>query len=47
MSHALRLASRRVGDGGGRAGVLALLRAAALAVMPPLGVSQKLVNSPT
>jgi hypothetical protein len=39
MSHALRLVGRRFGDGGGHAGALALLRAAALAVIPPQGVS--------
>jgi hypothetical protein len=34
MPHVLRLVDRRVGDGDGRAGALALLRAAALAVIP-------------
>ena len=34
MPYALRLVGRRVGDGDGRAGALALLRAAALAIIP-------------
>jgi hypothetical protein len=34
MLHVVRLVDRRVGDGGGRAGALALLRAAALALIP-------------
>ena len=34
MSYVLRLVDRRFGDGDGRAGALALLRAAALAVTP-------------
>ena len=34
MSHVLRLVDRRVGDGGGRAGALDLLPAAALAMIP-------------
>jgi hypothetical protein len=34
MPHVLRLVDRRVGDGDGRAGALALLPAAALAVIP-------------
>ena len=34
MPHALRLVDRRVGDGDGRAGALALLPAAALVVIP-------------
>ena len=34
MPYALRLVGRRVGDGDGRAGAPALLRAAALAVIP-------------
>jgi hypothetical protein len=33
MPHVLRLVDRRVGDGDGRAGALALLRATALAVI--------------
>ena len=35
MPYVLRLVDRRVGDGDGRAGALALLRAAALAVIAP------------
>lgn len=34
MPYVLRFVDRRVGDGDGRAGALALLRAAALAVIP-------------
>ena len=34
MPHVLRLVDRRVGDGGRRAGALALLPAAALAMIP-------------
>ena len=47
MPHVLRLVDRRVGDGDGRAGALALLPAAALAVNQrslravPLEVSQQ------